>query len=405
MADEPKEAMDLTLKAFRMASKAGDTYGMILAKSVMGDIGMETENYEASYINYSDALEFLEKSDTVDLYNRMSIINNLATIKSIYGDYGGAAELYDLAHLAATEYVENYRELAEEYGDLHYLVDLPYDRAKELKKNGQYLEAGEVLVDLWEKSEFKQDTVLLAKVVIELGLIKKENKEYNKAQNFFAIAAFGNSIDADIKAVALHNLANTYMLQEDYMKAEKYYAEALVLEQEAGDKYDQFITMLDQGELAFIQNDVEAATAKWEAALDVYDGVENYPNLFIVYDWLQKAYLKADVNKSSSYGDLYSANIKGWMKIQNSQRNDIPTLQAFNSRIDSILAGRQLKAERLALLSRYWPFAVVALLVIMLLVYTVQVSFNRRRERILEESLKVDRATVASEILNKIRRD
>lgn len=403
--EQPEEAIELTEKAFDAARKSQDTFGMILAKSVMGDIGMQIQDYETAYINFSDALEFLEKSDTVDLYNRSSILNNLAIIKSIYGDHSGSADLYELSHKAAIEYVEKYPEIAEEYGDLRLLVDLPYDRSTELKKDGRYFEAGEILVELWEKSEFRKDTVLLAKVVNELGLIRMENKEYSKAQEFFAVAAFGEGVDLSIKATALHNLASSYMLQQDFLKAEQYFAQALELERDMSDEYSQFITMLDQGELAFINNDVSKAITTWESALKVYDDIESYPDLFIVYDWLQKAYLSRDIEKAALYGGLYTSNIKDWMNIQSSQKNNTPTLQAFNSRIDGIMADRQLKAERLAMLKRYWPFGVVALLLIMLLVYSVQVSFNKRRVRILEESLKVDRASVASEILNKIRRD
>lgn len=405
MEDQPEEAIKLTDQAFNSARKSGDAYGMILAKSVMGDISMQESDYDVAYVNFSDALEFLKKSDTIDYYNRMSILNNLAEIKSIYGDHSGAADLYDLSHKSAVLYIDNHREMAEEWGDLMFLVDLPFERAKELKMDGRYLEAGEILVELWEESEFNRDTVLLAKVVNELGLIKKENKEYIKAQEFFAIAAFGDGVDGFIRAVALHNLAESYFEQEDWSKAENYYAQALALKKEFSSEYSQFITMLDQGELAYINKDISKAIAKWESALMVYDKIESYPDLFIVYDFLQKAYLSKDIEKAALYGGLYTSNIKDWMKIQSNQKNNTPTLQAFNSRIDVILAGRQLKAERLALLKRYWPFGVVALLLIMLFVYSVQISFNRRRERILEESLKVDRASVAGEILNKIRRD
>lgn len=405
MEDQPEEAIKLTERAFDLARKSGNDYTMILAKSVMGDIGMEESDYETAYINFSDALEYLEKSDTIDLYNRSTILNKLAVIKSIYGDHEGSADLYKLSFEAAEEYVQRYPDMAEEYGDLSLLVDIPYDWSTELKEDGRYLEAGEILVELWEESEFKKDTVLLARVVNELGLISKENKEYNKAQEFFAIAAFGKGVDGAIKATALHNLANTYLEQEDLLKAEKYFAQALAMKEEYSNEYSQFITMLDQGELHYVKGDVSKAITKWESALTRYAKIESYPDLFVVYDWLQKAYLKTDLEKASLYGDLYSGHIKDWMNIQSSQKNNTPTLQAFNSRIDGILAGRQLKAERLALLKRYWPFGVVALLLMMLLVYSVQVSFNKRRERILEESLKVDRASVASEILNKIRRD
>lgn len=403
--ENPEEAVKLAKEAFDQARHSADMYGMVSAKAVFGYIGMITNDYEASYVNYTDALEYLEKSDTVDLYKKTAILNSLAIIKSSYDDHSGAASLYGLAHQSALEYVSQHRDIAEKYGDLQLLVDLPYDLATELKKDGKYLEAGEILVDLWEQSEFKNDTILLAKVVIELGLIKQENKEYSNAGEFFSIAAFNQSVDPILRSVALHNLASIYVEQQDFSKADNYFNQALTLKREHSSERSQFITMLDQGELLFLQGDNPNAIVKWEAALETFSGIQNNPDLFIVYDWLQKAYRKSDINKSVEYSDLYASNFKSWMTIQSNQKDTSPTLQAFNTRIDTILSVRALKAERLALLRQYWPLGVVALLFIMLFVYMVQVSFNKRRTRVFEASLKADRASVADEILNRIRRD
>ena len=405
VTDNPEKSIKLTNSAFSLAQEAGDMYRMVSAKTVMGYISMMTNDYAVAYVNYNDALKFLERADTIDLFKKVAILNNMAIIKSSYDDHDGAVLLYELAHKTAIQYVDENRELAEEYGDLQLLVDLPYDMATELKHEGKYLEAGDILVELWEDSEFKNDTILLAKVVNQLGQIKVLNGEYSKALEFFATAAFNEGIEPSIRAIAMHNLASTYKDQEDYEKADKYYTEAIELKLEYSNEKSQFITMLEQGELAFAKGDFGAATERWETALSTFDGIKNDPDLFVIHDWLQKAYLKTDLEKASLYGNLYSTNIKDWMTVRSSQKDNAPTLQALNTRVDGIMADRQLKAERLAMLKRYWPFGIVALLLIMLLVYSVQVSFNKRRERILEESLKVDRASVASEILNKIRRD
>lgn len=405
VSDNPEKAIELTNKAFRLASRNGDMYNMIAAKNVMGYIGMISNDYDVSYVNYMDALEYMEKSNEVDLYGKYSILYNLAIIRSSYDDHVGAASLYKEAYSAIDDYINENRALAETDGDLQLLVDLPYEIAIELKLAGEYFEAGEILVDLWEQSEFRGDTVLLAKVVNELGLIKKENNEFTQAGNFFSITAFNKNVDPVLRSVALHNLANVYVKQEDFVKADKYFSQALILKQEYGSEKSQFITLLDQGELFFLQGDLSAATSMWETAIGTYDGLQNDPNLFIVYDWLQKAYRASDINKSVEYSDLYASNFKSWMTIQSNQNDTSPSLQAFNTRIDTILSVRALKAERMALLRRYWPLGVAVLLIIMLFVYLVQMSFNKRRVRAFEASLKADRASVADEILNRIRRD
>lgn len=403
--ENPEKSLELAQEAFDIARRNADMYGMVSAKAVFGYIGMVTNDYEASFINYNDALEFLEKSDTVDLYKKTAILNSLAIIKSSYNDHSGAANLYQLAHETAISYVDRHRDIAEKYGDLQLLIDLPYDLAIELKLDGKYLEAGEILVGLWEESEFRKDTVLLAQVVVELGLIKQENQELSKASDFFAMAAFNEGVDPVWRSIALHNLAAVYVEQQDFIKADKYFAQALELKKEHSSERSQFITMLDQGELAYVQGNVSSAILKWEGAVRVFEGFQNDPELFVVFDWLQKAYRAEDINKSIVYSDLYTANFKKWMAVQNAQKDTSPSLQAFNTRIDTILTDRALKAERLALLKRYWPLGVAGLLIIMLFVYVVQLSLNKRRLRIFEASLKADRASVADEILNRIRRD
>lgn len=402
--DSPKKSIDLTKQAFNLARKQGNTYRMVSAKNVMGYISMTNYDYEAAYLNYTDALAFLERSDTVDLYNQVSILNNLAIIRSIYADHNGSAIYYEQAHEIAKIYIDEYRSIAEAEGELSLLIDLPYEMAVQLKSNGEYMRAGEVLVDLWEKSEFQKDTIMLAKVVNQLGLIKMVNKEYTKAQDFFSMAAFNEDVEPTIRAMAMHNLAETYLEQDDYRKAKAYLDIAFELKQEHADEYSQFITMMSQGQLALKVGDTEGAVLKWETALSTYDRITSDPELFVIYDLLQKAYLGLDIDKAGVYGALYTENIGNWMAGQKNQTEN-PTLQAFNTRIDTIMADRALKAERLDLLRQYWPLGVVALLMVMLFVYVVQLNFNKRRERILEQNLKVDRASVADEILNKIRRD
>ncbi len=403
--DDPEKSIELTQDAFKIASRSNDKRGMVSSKSIMGYIGMVTNDYKTSYVNYTDALEYQEKYGIKDLYGEVSILNNLAVIKASFDDHAGAALLYKRAHDVAIQYVKENRELAIEEGDISWLIDLPYERAIELKYDGQYMEAGDILVELWEQSEFKKDTILLAKVVNQLGHLKKLNGEYAGALEFYAIAAFNENVDPSIRASALHNLASTYRDQEDYARAEKYYAQSYNLKVENSSSRSQFITLLDQGELSFVLGNLPNAIEKWEMALNTFDAIKNDPDLFIIHDWLQKAYLKTDVTRSAYHGDLYSASIKDWMTIQDEQRDNTPALQAFNAEIDAILTTRAIRAERIALLKRYWPIGVVVLLIIMLFIYVVQVNLNKRREQIMERNLKADRASVADEILSRIRRD
>jgi tetratricopeptide (TPR) repeat protein len=400
----PDEAISLLEQAYDFAKNRKDMYRMVMAKSAMGSVGVQVGDYESSYVNFSDALDFLQKCDTVDLYNKTVILENLAFIKSRYTDYQMSAVFYKEAYETAKKYVKRFRILAEENGDLSYLVDLPYSMAIQMKKSGYYETAGEVLLDMWEKSEYQGDTVALARALNELGLIKLENKEYLNAQEFFSFVAFNKNVNPDTRAIALQNLAVTYAKLENIETAEKWFNEALALKIEHSSPRSQFITRLDLGELEFKKGDTDKAINQWETALSTYDRLETEPDLFIVYDWLQKAYLRVDVDKASQYGILYTSNIQNWMSIQNNQTNN-PTLQAFNTRIDDFMRTREVKAERLALIKQFWPAGIVFALLITLLIYQVQALISKTREKLLEQKVKDLRTVKAQQILDKIRRD
>tara|TARA_R110000823_G_scaffold314119_1_gene442594 strand:- start:50186 stop:51514 length:1329 start_codon:yes stop_codon:yes gene_type:complete len=402
--NQSAKAIDYTQEAFKWASKRGDTYRMVVAKSTMGYISMQVRDYEAAYINYFDALNYLQKSDTVDLYNKVAILRSLAVIKSRYSDYKMATTFYKEAYEAAKIYIRRYPDLAKENGDSGLLIDLPYFMAMQMKNNGDYEGAGDVLLDLWEESEYKGDTVSLARALNQLGIIKLANKDYLEAQNFFSYVAFNNGIAPDTRAIAFQNLGTSYLRLGNLEKAEKWYSEALALKVEHSSARSQFVTLLDYGELEYKKGNTTAAIEKWEEALKTFDKIDAEPDLFMIYDWLQKAYLHVDIDKAASYGDLYTANIQDWMSIQRNQK-DNPTLQAFNTRIDQVLSKRRENAEQLALIKEFWPLGLAIILLFTFLLYHLQLFLTKQRRLLAEKRVKELRAVKAQEILDKIRRD
>jgi tetratricopeptide (TPR) repeat protein len=400
----PDEAISLLDQAYDFAKKRKDMYRMVMAKSAMGSVGVQVGDYESSYVNFSDALDYLQKCDTVDLYNKTVILDNLAFIKSRYTDYQMSAVFYKEAYETAKKYVKRFRSIAEQKGDLSYLVDLPYSLAIQMKNSGDYEGAGKILLEMWEDSEYKGDTVSLARALNELGLIKIRNQEYLEAQEFFSFVAFNKNITSDTRAIALQNLAVTYSKLNNLETAEKWFKEALALKLEHSSPRSQFITMLDLGELEFKKGNVDAAIGQWETAIITFDNIATDPELFIIYDWLQKAYLRLDIDKSLNYGNLYTSNIQDWMLVQRNQ-NDNPSLQAFNTKIDNFMRSREEKAERIALIEQFWPAGLTFAVLITFLIYQIQLFIAKSKLKVQTEKVREVRALKAQAILDKIRRD
>jgi hypothetical protein len=162
--------------------------------------------------------------------------------------------------------------------------------------------------------------------------------------------------------------------------------------------------MLDLGELEFKKGNTDKAISHWETALDTYSSFTTEPELFIIYDWLQKAYLRIDINQSSEFGALYTSNIQNWMSVQKNQSEN-PELQAFNTKIDEFMRTREVKAERLALIKQFWPAGLVFALLITILIYQIQTFMGKTRVRLQEQKVKELRTVKAQQILDKIRRD
>jgi len=398
------KAISVLESAYDFAKTRKDTYRMVMAKSAMGSVGIQLGDYESSYINFLDALEYLQKCDTVDLYNKIVILDNLAFIKSRYSDYQMSAMFYKEAYEAAKKYVKRYRLIAEGNGDMSYLVDLPYSLAIQMKNSGDYEGAGKILLEMWEESEYRRDTVSLARALNELGLIKNRNGEFLKAQEFFSLVAFNKNVAPETRGIALQNLAVTYSKLNNLETAEKWFKEALALKMEYSTPRSQFITMLDLGELEFKKGNTDAAINRWETALSTFDKIDAEPDLFIIYDWLQKAYLRSDIDKSLNYGNLYTANIQDWMLVQRNQ-NDNPSLQAFNTKIDNFMRAREEKAERIALIQQFWPAGLIFALIMTILIYQIQMLLGKTRLKVQTEKVREVRALKAQAILDKIRRD
>ena len=402
-----ESSISLAEQAFFKAKRKNDRYQMVKAKGTLGYIGIEVGDYASAQINTSDALNYLRKLDTVDLYHETAYLEYLALISFMQGDHQRATSLYQAAYNSAVNYISENRAYAEEWGDTDWLYKLPLQKAKNLRMLGEYEEAGDLLLTVLEESEFKNDDAVLAEVINQLGLIKMENQEYLSAQNLFGRLAFSSNdkIDDHTRAAAMHNLAWAYTEQNDLEKASDYYRQALKLKRTYGASADtEFLTLLDLGEVEFNKKDYQSAIQIWNEAITVYDQFDNNPDLFKIYDWLGKAHREIKSEESSRYSDLYVASMSTWIEAQ-SNRDSNPELAVFNTKIDNIIAAREASARRLKDIQRYWPYAAMALFILALFIYQLQIALNRRRDRQFENSLKSERAVKADEILKQIRRD
>ena len=401
-----EEAIKLTKKAFYQAKSSNDHYDMVKAKGNMAYISIEVGDFAAAQVNAGDAYGYLKKLDTVDLYRETLYLSYLGLISTKQGDYNRAADIYEIAYQTAKAYVQQYPDTAAAYSDTDWLYSLPLDKALALKSSGNFKEAGDILLTIWDDTRYKALPNTVARVNTEIGLLQMDNGEIQSAQSFFGKVAFTEDQILDrYRAIAFHNLAWTYMEQKDYSKSREYYLKADNLKAGYSASADtRFRTLLDLGELEYRVKNYEEAIDYWNQALNIHKGIDDDPKAFVIYELFEKAYAAINSDKAQDYANLYTSTMADWIKTQG-RRSLNPALAVFSTRVDNIIAARETSARRLSDVKRYWPYAAMALVLIAFFLYQVQIALNKRRDRIYERNLKTDRALKANEILKQIRRD
>ncbi|GEM_PF-1108107 len=394
-----EEAIKQAGLALEIAKEARDEWAVAVGVSTMGRISYLMRDYEVAYVNYSDALNLLRKSDTTDYDNELNILRHLAIINSKYSNYDESISLRLEAQNVAKSYLSKYPKIAEDRGHLGMLNDISYFLAVEYGKKGAHKTAGDMLMKLWQRAEDKDDIVMHARVLNKLGEIKKKNGEYKEAAEYFGLIVAEREVSKKYKAMAYHNLAETYMVQGNYSKAESFYLNALDFKKEIADARSTFITYQGLGELAYKKGDMQEAINYWETGLGIFDKVEGEPELYSIYNSLQLAYMDVDVEKAKTFNQTHMQLNDFYVRNQTFQReDDAAKREALSMLIDKQRQKRVDAAQRQQFIREFWPvFLGVALLVIFSIFLGVRYYMALKANKLLTKSqLKMQEAQAGS---------
>ncbi len=382
----PEDAIESVLRAFEIAKKQEDYWTISNVKSTMGYISIVQRDYPTAFVNYTEGLEFIQKADTTDLPNEMVINQNLARIYSRYGIYDQSALHYKRASILASIYK---REFPEEFKDKEYeqlLIDLPYREALAYRDDGDYSKAGKILIDLWAQSEQNKDTAAYAKVLNQLGLIQKRAGDIKEAEYYFGLIIGTEGVRPKTKAIAMHNMGAMFLVAKQYDKAQSYFGRALELKKEHSSTRSQFITYLDMGELAYTTGRIKEAAGWWEEGLKVFDKVEGEPDLFEVYNWLQKAYLQLNPEKVLAFNEKYASLNKAWRDEQQKQQAQ-NSLFALQSEVNALKLEKEEAYAQKQLMKVYLPLAIgVLVTVVALILIIIRIKTVRRARADIKEA-------------------
>ena len=364
--EDPVKALEMANQVFAVAKEDEDYWAMGIILAGIGFMSYELEDYKAAYSNYLLAYETISKADTVDLSNKIIILNELSLIQSDFNNHDESIKYGKLAWKLAKDYVKKHPNHAEETQQDIWLIDIPYYMAIEYQDKGAHQSAGKILVELWEQAEDKNDVQSYAQVLNELGIIKLNNGEFSAAQDYFGLVVSASDVDDEYKARAYHNLASAYMEQGELERASTYFMIAKDLKNEIGDKYELFVTLQDIGELEYKKGNSKKAIEYWDTALETYQDIDTDPELYSVYNWLQLAYMDIDVAKAKEYNLKHTQLNDFYVKNQSVQRElEAQNREELSAWIDQERQQRVDAEQRQMFLKEFWPvFLGVALLLI-----------------------------------------
>ncbi|MCE7994166.1 MAG: tetratricopeptide repeat protein [Roseivirga sp.] len=402
--ENPQEAVKRSSDAYNMIKDIDDDYIKVIGLSGLGYVSYKVRDYESAYLNFTSALELYESLDTTDYQSYLSILQHLGMVHSKFSNYDSSIEYRKRSLKVAKDYNDKFPELAKEKGAKRLLNDIPYFLAVEYEKKGAHQTAGKMLMRLWEEAEDKEDIVTHARVLNKLGVIKKKNGEYREALEYFGLIVAEKEVSKKYKAMAYHNLAETYMVQGNYGKAESFYLNALDFKKEIGNARSTFITYQGLGELAYRKGNMLEAIKHWETGLSIFDKVEGEPGLYSIYNSLQLAYMDIDIEKAKTFNQTHMQLNDFYVRNQSLQReDDADKREALSMLIDKQRQKRIDAAQRADFIRQFWPvFLGVALLVLFSMILGVRYYMALKANKLLTSNqLKMQEAQAGSDTSEK----
>ncbi len=278
-----------------------DEYTQALALYLSGYLYRKSGDNLKAAIDYSRSLSLLRSGlDTTDYFLELSVRKNLGSLWDIYLHYDRAIALYNEAIPYAEQHAP--KEVANLYSNLGNSYRGKKDSDGAIRA---YINSLKIIQN-------QGDPYLTAQVYNKLGLSFYRAELLDTADYFFWEAI---NLEAEISGKKRriigqvhHNLAQNLKKKGNLSKAKSHFEKALAYKIE---KRDQYITLMDLGELLIETKEYVQADAVLKEALTLFsyneiDGVELY-NIYKLLARLSEEI--GDYERSLVYSKAYADNL------------------------------------------------------------------------------------------------
>jgi signal transduction histidine kinase/Tfp pilus assembly protein PilF len=207
-------------------------------------------------------------------------------------------------HDSVDALIDNADQIAKSTKNLHQSVQVLILKGQNEYFSSNYEDAVAVYYQALDQTEQSHDSILLAKVTLNLGMVYDELEDFDEAITFFQKALkISQSIkDSSTIAKTYQNIAISYQNKKDLTKALEYNEKANELAILKKDTTMIIDVINNFGTIAYDQNNLVKSLDYYTKALDLYEKIKDRKGVAMAYNNIGLVYLdKNEYGKSIAY--------------------------------------------------------------------------------------------------------
>ncbi len=355
-------------------------YGAAQASFIAGYSAKKSGQQDKATIYFFECLRYLENIEETNESSIYYSISSLLNIGNIFYSHGQYEQ--------AISYYEDGLAIAHRHDKDKFIAWLNYSIGRAWKEEAKYVEAIDALFESSKYAERSADFDRLISINFQLGFIFKRIGEYEKSrEHYFKIFEFNEKVkDFETTAGrACHNLANTYIEEANFGKAEEYFLKALEYKRNSNKPENAFVTYMDLGELYYNYRHYDKSLQAYNDALALGIDVSSDPDEFKIYKQIAALYgAMGNSPKFISNNSQYTQYLEAYLNTSRelAEMDQKYNIQLVTQRYFELVENQ----KRIAAFKKYGGLALAGLLSLLIIV----ILFSRFRRTKLRRTLELE---------------
>lgn len=370
-------------KLIKQYKSDGDDYSLFHALFITGRSYQELDKFDLAIVNYLESIRYFNQTDkSRGAHNILACYENLGSMFSKYGK-----------HEQAEAYFKDGLGLAIGFNHDVFIGRLYYRIGKEQRMMKDYMNAIDNFFLSSRYSEKAKDDNRLIRTNNQLGLLFKDLEDFVKArEHFLKMYQFHGIVKNPNKwaGMASHNIAQTYLLEGDTLKALDKFKQAIDYKTKSNSKSSLFITYMDYAEILYLRGVFNESLVLYTKALDVAKYLVDDPDYFKIFKQMSLLYADmGNIDESIKYHMKYTSYLENYAMRQSNIASDkdsgsVISLDEVTTRYSEFVA----REERAAAIKFYLPLATAILLLLIVSVIIVLRSLKSREKASIEREIR-----------------